>query len=110
VPRVGSTSAGDIAVGIERDPQFGLATQTVIVKKNPFFQTDYKLPANLEWKPVDSRDREWRYTNSSTFIGTRPEEYLSFGRLLIRTDNDQAINATVGSLFIDVWAEFAIPR
>jgi len=107
VPRVGSTSAGDCAACIDRDPRAGTTTQSSIVRKNPFFQTDYKLPACLEWTPVDSRDREWRYTVPGT--PTRPEETLSFGALLFTSTNDQAINAPIGDLFINIWADWAVP-
>ncbi len=106
VPRVGSTAAGEVAVAIDRDPRAGLTNQATIVRRNPFFQTDIKVPACLEWTPVDSKDREWRYTNNT---GPRPEEVISFGVLLLASNNDLANAAGIGDLFINAWAEFAVP-
>lgn len=110
VPRVGSTSAGEVAIAIDRDPRAGLASQAVIVRRNPFLQTDIKVPAALEWTPTDSKDREWRYCFNTTVVNTRPEEHLSFGVLLIASNNDLANGAIIGDLFINAWAEFAIPH
>jgi len=109
VPRVGSTAAGEVAVAIDRDPRSGLAPQGTVIKRNPFFQTDIKNPACLEWTPIDSKDSEWRYTLLSTLGGTRPEENLSFGALLIASNNDLPNGAIIGDLFLNVWAEFAVP-
>jgi len=106
VPRVGSTAAGEVSCCVDRDPRTGTTLLANIVRRNPFFQTDIKLPACLEWKPVDSRDREWRYTAATA---SRPEESLSFGVLLLASNNDLPINAIVGDLFVNVWAEFAVP-
>lgn len=109
VPRVGSTTAGEVSCAIDRDPRTGITGIQAIVRRNPFFQTDIKLPAALEWKPVDSKDTEWRYTALAGLGGSRPEETLSFGVLLLSSNNDLANGATIGDLFINVWAEFAVP-
>lgn len=107
VPRVASTVSGEIAIAIDRDPQAGLSTQAVVVRRNPFLQTDLKVPACLEWTPVDAKDKEWKYTS----IGAaRSEEFLSFGKLLIATNNSLAVAEIVGDLFINAWAEFAVPQ
>lgn len=109
VPRVGSTAAGEVAIAVDRDPRSGLSTQAVVVRRNPFFQTDIKVPACLEWTPVDSKDREWKYTALVGLGGARPEENVSCGVLLISSNNDLASGAVIGDLFINAWAEFAVP-
>lgn len=106
VPRVASTVSGEISISVDRDPQAGLSAQSVVVRRNPFFQTDLKVPACLEWTPVDSKDREWRYT---TVGASRSEEFLSFGKLLIASNNSMISGDTIGDLFINAWAEFAVP-
>jgi len=108
VPRVASTVSGEVAVAIDRDPQAGLAGQQVLVRRNPFFQTDLKVPACLEWTPIDSKDREWRYTTLGT---SRSEEFVSFGALLVATNNSGLVQGSIfGDLFINAWAEFAVPH
>jgi hypothetical protein len=105
VPRVGSTVAGIVAGCVDRDPRASTASTSTIIRKDPFFESDLKQPGSLTWMPVDNEDKRYRYTVDAA----RPLEFLSHGVLLVTSNNDQALAATVGELFIDGWFEFAIP-
>lgn len=106
IPRVGSTSTGSIGVCWDRDPRAGTVTSiTTIVRKNPFFEVDIKQPGDCTWLPTDEEDRRWRYSVD----GSRPQENLSIGSLLWYSQNDLALNAYVGDLFLDVVFDFAVP-
>lgn len=106
VPRLGSTSSGVLAVCVDRDPRAGaVATTNAIIRKDPFFEVDIKQAGSLTWKPIDAEDKRWRYTVD----GTRPVEFLSQGTIIIYSLNGEAVTVNVGELFLNVWAEFAIP-
>lgn len=106
VPRLGSTAAGVIGIGVDRDPRTAaVATVGEIIRRDPFIEVDIKQPGQLTWKPVVAQDNVWRYTTDAG----RPLENLSQGVILITTTNDQAAAAAVGTMFFDAWIEFAIP-
>lgn len=106
VPRLGSTAAGNVAMAVDRDPRTGsIFTTAEIIRRDPFAECDIKQPANITWSPLVAKDKEWKFTKDSG----RPVENLSFGTFVLYSSNDQALGAIIGELFVDAWAEYAIP-
>lgn len=106
IPRLGSTSAGVIAVCVDRDPRAGTVVSTAaIIRKDPYLEVDIKQAGSLTWRPIDIEDKRWRYTTD----GSRPIEFLSQGTIIVYSSNQEAAGVNIGELFFNVWVEFAIP-
>lgn len=107
LPAVNNTAAGQVAMGI--DPEVMAGTPggfgAVVRHRCNLFDALWN-DASFTWSPSTSRDREEKFTSSTT----HSEGELSFGVLQIYSSNSLASGAAVGSLLMDVDVLFTNPN
>lgn len=111
VPRVGYTTVGNFAVGVDEDPRSTSAAdgnaQISQISRYPFYLlTDIKEPGTFTWVPKSSDAQRWRYTKELD----RPVENFAFGNIFYGSNNAVAdTTTTLGDLYFDVVVEYRYP-
>lgn len=109
VPNVAETTSGNFMMRWQSDP----SATTNESDPNKYINSDVSIfthvqrPGTLYWRPRERKELEEKFIRDSTTATQRTMDELSAGVVQLHSNNNLAIGASLGHLYIEVDVEFS---